>query len=66
MSAAVAAIPDRPTPSTLSATLAPTSTSVASAAARVATYSGLILFFELAFIRYTSAYVRELEEEDEP
>jgi spermidine synthase len=58
MSAAVAAVPDRPTPSTVSATLAPTTTSVASTAARVAAYSGLILFFELAFIRYTSAYVR--------
>ena len=27
-------------------------------ALRLACYSGIILFFELAFIRYTSAYVR--------
>ncbi|MDB4891384.1 MAG: Spermidine synthase-like protein [Gemmatimonadetes bacterium] len=31
---------------------------MASSALRLACYSGLILFFELAFIRYTSAYVR--------
>jgi hypothetical protein len=53
--------PERPTPSAPAPTVipdAPTAENPAHVAARIAVYSGLILFFELAFIRYTSAYVR--------
>ncbi len=35
-----------------------TSSESASAALKLASYTGLILFFELAWIRYTSGYVR--------
>jgi hypothetical protein len=61
MSAAVAPVPERPTPSAPAPALvpdAPAAENPTHVAARIAVYSGLILFFELAFIRYTSAYVR--------
>ena len=61
MSAAVAPVPERPTPSAPAPTLVPDTPAAENpthVAARIAVYSGLILFFELAFIRYSSAYVR--------
>lgn len=60
MSAAVAPLtPDRPTPSARAPVTASASRESSRAIAlRLAAYSGLILFFELAFIRYASAYVR--------
>lgn len=60
MSAAVAPLPaERPTPSPPVAVQQPApEPNLKAVALRVAAYSGLILFFELAFIRYTSAYVR--------
>jgi len=58
MSAAVAPLtPERPTPSAAAALPVASDESMA-VAARLAAFSALILFFELAFIRYTSAYVR--------
>lgn len=60
MSAAVAPItPEHPTPSASAPAAAglPIEGSAA-VAVRLATYSGLILFFELAFIRYSAGYVR--------
>jgi spermidine synthase len=59
MSAAVAPIAERPTPSAPRLAAVPTPTDDPKAAAlRIAAFSALILFFELAFIRYSSAYVR--------
>src|SRR5690349_19704607 len=50
-------VPYRPTPSKPPAALLSSGEERASGI-RLAAYSALILFFELAFIRYTSAYVR--------
>src|SRR5688572_8095487 len=58
MSAAVAPVPERPTPSAAAPDLTPDAENPTLVAARIAVYSGLILFFELAYIRYSSAYVR--------
>jgi spermidine synthase len=59
MSAAVAPFPERPTPTGPALVAEPSATeNPKTIALRVAAFSGLILFFELAFIRYTSAYVR--------
>ena len=59
MSAAVAPLPERSTPSGPVLVADPSATeNPKTIALRVAAFSGLILFFELAFIRYSSAYVR--------
>jgi spermidine synthase len=58
MSAVVATpAPDRRAPSAPASAQTPTE-DARLIALRIAAYSGLILFFELAFIRYSSAYVR--------
>lgn len=60
MSAAVAPVPsERPTPSApISPPASRPAENPAAVAFRLAAFSGLVLFFELAFIRYSSAYVR--------
>ena len=61
MSAAVHPAPEHPTPSVPAPALITDDAPLENptlVATRIAIYSGLILFFELAFIRYTSAYVR--------
>jgi hypothetical protein len=60
MSAAVAIVPpDENTPSAPVTVDAPTpGESAALVGLRLAAFSGLILFFELALIRYSAAYVR--------
>src|SRR5687768_7441247 len=59
MSAAVAPVPERPSaPAPALVPDTPAAENPTHVAARIAVYSGLILFFELAFIRYSSAYVR--------
>jgi hypothetical protein len=60
MTTAVAPLnPSSPTPpAAVAIATTEASESTRAIALRLAAYSGLILFFELAFIRYTSAYVR--------
>ena len=59
MSAAVTPLtPDRLTPSAAAGAVSALRDESMAVAARLAAFSGLILFFELAFIRYSSAYVR--------